>query len=176
MFFFSCKKEGTSSATGNSSVQDQNNYFTATFSGKTIRTSGYVLKVNGEVISGGINLVGVVLNTVNAGGSVETLMGINVSGSVINLAYGTTYNIPVQQLDAYIVVERTGNSVGSYTTPTMSYITDLTVGSKRYDLDEASTVINVTSADALYVQGNYSGKLVDGSSLIPVTGTFKLRK
>lgn len=179
----SCTKDSNSIDT--KFKEDMNNYFTATFNGKTIKTSGFIFTINGvaDDASGSVAIVHGYLLTSNTSNGVETKGMIAVSGSSLNLAYGDLYKIPIQQLDASLDIERIGNAVGSYKLtdsnfPGLYYssITDLTVGRKKYDLEPSSTSVNITAADALYIQGSYTGKLIDGSAKIPVTGTFKLRK
>ena len=179
----SCTKE---SATENSLYkEDSNNYFTATFSGKTLKTTGYIFNNNGvtDDLSGSLTLMNALLNTSNINATVSTDLYCSVNGSISNLSLAPLYKIPLQKLDAFLMLERTGNAVGTYKIYDLgvsgyysSNITDLTVGKKKYDLDPSTTTVTVTAADLLTVQGTYTGNLIDGSTKIPVTGSFKLRK
>lgn len=179
----SCSKE--SNAGGIKFKEDPNNFFTATFNGKTIKTTGFIFTINGvsDDASGSFVAMNANLLTSNVAGSVKTSGTLLVSGNTLNLAFVDQYKIPVQQLDASLYIERSGNAVGTYKVIDYgipgfytSSITDLTSGKKQYDLDPASTTINITAADVLFIQGTYTGMLIDGSRKISVTGTFKLRK
>ncbi len=179
----SCTKDNSTS--GSVFKEDPNNSFTATFNGKTLKTVGFIFTINGvtDDASGSITTMNAYLLTRNISTGVKTDGMFAVRGSALNLAFGDLYKIPVQQLDASISIERLGNAVGAYKITDGSFpgvytssIYDVTVGRKKYDLDPATTTVNITTADALYIQGNYTGQLIDGTTKIPVTGTFKLRK
>lgn len=174
---FSCSKEDPSE--GINFKEDPNNFFTATFGGKTLKTTGFIYTINGveDDIKGSASIVNAILNTRNFNGKVETNLICSVDGSLVNGAISEGYKIPEQQLDAFLDLERTGDAVGSYKISGLgATITDLTVGKKTYDLEPLTTTINVTAADILWIQGTYSGNLLDGSKKIPVVGSFKLRK
>lgn len=179
----SCSKNNSTSVP--SFKEDPNNYFIATFNSKTLKSSGFLFNINGVLDDGSASFASLncILSTSNTFNGVETIGILSVAGSAMNLAFGEQYKIPIQQLDVSLLIERIGNSVGSYKITDYnlagtytSSITDLTVGRKKYDFDPTTTTVNITSVDALYIQGNYSGKLIDGTSKIPVSGTFKLRK
>lgn len=178
----SCSKENTSLSTD--VKEDPNSYFTATFNGKTLKTSGSIITRSGVIDNITYSYLPLmpILNTSNIGNTVTTNLVINIEGSTINLGRNL-YKMPLQQLDALIRIERVGNAVGAYkvieaSLPGLYYssITDLTVGNKEYDIDPASTTFTVTTADASIIQGTYTGKLIDGTTKIPVNGSFKLRK
>jgi hypothetical protein len=174
---FSCSKEEPSE--GINYKEDPNNFFTATFGGKTLKTTGFIFTVKGaeDDISGSAGIVNAILDTRNVNGQVETNLICSVDGSLVNAAITQGFKIPEQQLDAFLFLERKGNAVGSYKITVLgATITDLTVGKKQYDLDPLTTVINVTVADISWIQGTYTGNLLDGSKKIPVVGSFKLRK
>lgn len=179
----SCSKE--SNPGGIKFKEDPNNFFTATFNGKTIKTTGFIFTINGvtDDASGSILAMNANLLTSNFAGRVETSGTLSILGSTLNLAFVDQYKIPVQQLDATFRIERLGNTIGTYKITEFglsgfytSSITDLTSGKKKYDIDPTSTTVNITTADALFIQGTYTGVLIDGSRKISVTGTFKLRK
>lgn len=160
---------------------DPNNYFTATFAGKTIKTSGAIFTINGSLSFTESNAaINAFLQTENdnSGGGVTSTLWISVSGSVMNLAWGDLYKFPVQDCNATIYLTRSGNATGNYQIleGLSSTITDLTVGNKVYDLDPVTTIFTVSSADATFVQGTYTANLIDGSNKIPVSGSFKVRK
>ena len=173
--FNACTKTSVPS-TGVMYSVDNNIYFTATFSGKTIKTNGIKYQVNNITATYLFNMLSYISSYNNYSGGVTSNLWIDVEGSTLNLsnALQSQYNIPVQQCNASIYLTRTGNAVGIYQTQ-YSYctLTDLTAGNKQYNID-ASSIFTVTNADATYVQGTYSGNLIDGSTKIPVTGTFKL--
>ena len=177
----SCNKSANNTNSTNSTV-DPNNYFTATFSGKTLKTNGLILNIGGVQNYGvSFGVMGASIQTTNNSGGVSTSLLLSVLGSTMNSAWSTQYQFPTQSCDASIWLTKTGNALGNYTLDPVFIglgvltITDLTVGNKKYEIDP-STVFTVTLADATYVQGIYSGSMVDGSTKIPVTGTFKLRK
>jgi hypothetical protein len=177
LIFSSCKEEEPSENI--IFKEDPNNFFTATFGGKTLKTSGFIFTINGitDDLSGSASIVNAILETKNINGSVQTDLICSVQGSLANSSFNQLYKIPLQQLDAFIWLERSGNAVGTYKIDLdLSSITDLTVGNKKYDIDPATTTFNVTSADILWIQGTYTGNLLDGSKKIPVTGSFRLRK
>jgi hypothetical protein len=174
---FSCSEEEPSG--GINYKEDPNNFFTATFGGKTLKTTGFIYTINGaeDDMMGSATIVNAILDTRNIDGMVETILYCSVEGSLVNTALTQGFKIPEQQLDAFLFLERTGDAVGSYNITALgANITDLTVGNKKYDLDPLTTTINVTAADVLWVQGTYTGNLLDGSKKIPVVGSFKLRK
>ena len=180
----SCSKDSNTNNNNSSSYkEDSNNYFTATFNGKTLKTAGYILNSRGVVddVTLGWSNVNSVISTSNSNTGLKTDVKIIASGTNINAQAGI-YKIPIQQLDAAIFINRSGNAVGSYTlnnfgsSINQSSITDLNTGNKKYDLDPTLTSVNITSVDALYLEGNFTGKLIDGTTKIPVSGNFKLRK
>lgn len=174
MITASCKKDATDSSNVTFTV-DPNNYFTATFLGKTIRTDGF--------LSSNVDITQV--TTIHVGAKIST--GIQTSelsliarGSQINASLGNVYKTPVQTCDADISLTKTGAALGNYTLSyflgvDMNYLSDLSGASKRYTIDP-TTVFTVTAVDTKYVTGTYTGKLVDGTTKIPVNGTFKLSK
>lgn len=175
-----CTKENNALSTN--IKEDPNSFFTAIFNGKTLKTSGYIKTDFG--ITDDINLNRLYLfpslSTSNFGSNTITHFTISIEGSKINISRNL-YQIPVQQLDASIDLERNRNAIGTYKLRELgsfylASITDLTVGNKVYDLDPLTTIFTVTSADASSIQGTYTGNLIDGTSKVPVTGSYKLRK
>ena len=173
---YSCTKDdSTNNTTTNpySSKEDPNSYFTATFLGKTLKTSGIIIydpNVACPILMGKIV-------TQNGSTSTYSTLTMQPRGSEINtLFFNPPYNFPFQSLDAFIFSEKNGNALGNYkiTNSSSSEITDL-FNSKQYNFD-TSTIFTVTSIDVTYLQGTYTGKLIDGTTKIPVTGTFKLKK
>ena len=182
VIFSSCEKNKSDENTFSNVMKvDPNNYFTATFAGKTIKTSGAIFTINGSLSFTESNAaINAFLQTENdnSGGGVTSTLWISVSGSVMNLAWGDLYKFPVQDCNATIYLTRSGNATGNYQIleGLSSTITDLTVGNKVYDLDPVTTIFTVSSADATFVQGTYTANLIDGSNKIPVSGRFKVRK
>jgi hypothetical protein len=174
---YSCTKDDSTNntTTNNPYTEDPNNFITATFLGKTLKTSG--ISTNpGLALSSKIG-------TTNNGSIINSNITITADGKLMNNAWGTTFNYPFQSLDAYITTSKTGNAIGNYTIFSNTYppssssgstITDLS-NSKQYNFD-TTTVFTVSSLDGTSFQGTYTGKLIDGTTKIPVTGTFKLRK
>ncbi|MBU6158689.1 MAG: hypothetical protein KGP35_06620 [Bacteroidetes bacterium] len=163
--------------------EDPNNYFTATFNGKTLKTVGYILNTMGVTDDVTLSWANInsTISTSNSNRGVQTDVIIQAAGGNMNVQ-SSIYKTPIQSLDASIFIKRKGNEVGSYTlnnfgsSVNQSSITDINADNKKYDLDPASTVVILNTVDALYLQGSFTGKLIDGSTKIPVSGTFKLRK
>ncbi len=179
----SCSKKADPFSLNYSAKEDPNNFFTATFNGKTLKTSGFIFTSNGIVDeSGSITVANAQILTSNNGSSIVTSVTLAVTGSTSNIALMDKYKIPAQHLDASIIITRLGNALGTYKLEdygvgyVISSITDLTVGGKKYDLDLATTSFTITLADAKYIQGSYTGRLIDGNTKIPVTGNFKFKK
>ena len=78
---------------------------------------------------------------------------------------GDTVNSPIGAYDFHNYFSGT----------TYGGITDLNT-SKSYTMDSASTILNVTSIGVTSATGVVSGKLNDGTTLIPFTGSFCLKK
>ena len=81
---------------------------------------------------------------------------------------GDTVNSPIGAYDLHIGTTGTGIAASAG-------ITDLN-SSKNYSMDSASTILNVTSTDVTSATGVVSGKLKDGTTLIPFTGSFCFKK
>jgi hypothetical protein len=79
---------------------------------------------------------------------------------------GDTVNSPVGAYDFHAIT-LIGGGYGS--------ITDLNT-SKSYTMDSASTLLNVTNTSVSGFTGVMSGKLNDGTTLIPFTASFCLKK
>ena len=72
---------------------------------------------------------------------------------------------------------KSGNAIGIYKASNQlpSQIIDLAT-SKTYVIDTATSSFNVTSVGLHNFTGTFSCKLIDGTSLIPATGSFNLYK
>lgn len=164
--------------------EDPNNYFIATFNGKTLKTSGFIVTTgsNTDNITYSLTFLSSSIQTRNTGTGVESVCSFTVMGSIINALYGTTLKLPVQPIDAKFDFFKTGNAVGTYRIEDYgagiltSSITDLAAGNKKYDIDPATTTVTITAVDALFLQGTFTGRLIDGVTKIPVSGSFKIRK
>ncbi len=100
---------------------------------------------------------------------------------------GVTPNLYIQSTNVSFgfTVHRVGDTVnspiGAYdfhaipTSPGGGAITDLNT-SKIYTMDSASTLLNITNTSVTGFTGVMSGKLKDGTTLIPFTASFCLRK
>lgn len=180
----SCSTDSNTNDYNSSSYkEDPNNYFTASFNGKTLKTVGYILNTMGVTDDVTLNLANInsTISTSNSTSGSQTDVIIQAAGINMN-AQSSIYKTPTQPLDAAIFINRKGNAVGSYTlnnfgsSVNQSSITDLNADNKKYDLDPASTIVILDKIDASHLQGTFTGKLIDGSTKIPVSGTFKLRK
>jgi hypothetical protein len=166
---YSCTKDDSTNntTTNNPYTEDPNNFITATFLGKTLKTSG----IQGLTILGDVLYQ---LNTYNSSGIVNSSMVIVAYGSSINNYSNGSFKPSYQSINVQFFGDKFGNGVGNYKTNSTSTITDV-LTSKQYNFD-TSTVLTVSSIDTIGIQGTYTGKLIDGTTKIPVTGTFKLRK
>ena len=123
----------------------------------------------------------------NASGGYLSYPAILGLGSSISCANGALINLLMQNANIQfnINLNRVGdtvnNPIGAYDFhnyfPGTTYgnITDLNT-SKNYIMDSASSILNVTSIGVTSVTGVVSGKLNDGTTLIPFTGSFCFRK
>ena len=166
---FSCTKTSDSSTINNSTFSlDPDIYFKVTFNGKTLSSNGVL--VNGNPTD--LNLA-LISTTTNNGILSTSLFLISDGSSFNNVAH--IYNLtPLQTCNAEIHLQKNGNSIGLYTV-IFGSITDITVGNKRYDIDIGSA-FTVTVADVKYVKGTFVCNLIDGTTKIPATGSFSLKK
>lgn len=99
VIFSSCQKSRSDENTFSSVIKvDPNNYFTAIFAGKTIKTSGAIFTINGSLSFTESNAaINAFLQTENdiSGGGVTSTLWISASGSVMNLTWGDLYKFPV---------------------------------------------------------------------------------
>jgi hypothetical protein len=116
------------------------------------------------------------------GGPSSTIM--NSSSGVIKTYFLATIgsvivtNLPNATCGASLYLSKLGNPTGNYTNTyfsTDSYIKDLT-SSKNYNIDTSTMNFNVSSIGLHNVTGTFSCKLIDGTTLIPATGSFNLYK
>jgi hypothetical protein len=172
----SCSKDEN----GNSNYKiDPDNFFTASFGGKTYKTNGIIAPQNSNfdysTVKRALNLT---ISTQNLGGSnINTYLTIAIKGSYANTNWMQNYNFPAQNLDAVIYLSKQGDALGTYSFANLSqhYITDLTQGARKYDLYYIGSA-NVTKADNIYIEGTYSAQIMDGGIKMPVTGSFKIKK
>jgi len=82
---------------------------------------------------------------------------------------GDTVNSPIGAYDFHAIPGAMSLGAG------YGGITDLNT-SKSYTMDSASTLLNVTNISVIGFTGVMSGKLKDGSTLIPFTASFCLKK
>lgn len=170
----SCNRDN--STTNNNSLvykEDPNNYFTASFNGITLKTNGFIYAdAYGNNIAGPSTAS---ISTENTNNSIVSKSNINVFGGILNSSFAQ-YGFPFQALDVFIYLKKSGNNLGTYNIDVgVGWITDLKVA-KQYDFDPNSTIFNIISVDATYIQGAYTGELIDGNTKIPVSGNFKLRR
>ncbi len=147
---------------------DSTYYFKINFNGQTLCQYSVFANV-GSSGSGYVSFPGIVSGLLSSG-----TLGAN-SGGLLNLYIQST------NVSFNFILNRVGDTVNS---PIGAYdfhgsasagITDLNT-SKGYTMDTASTLLNVTNINVSSVIGVMSGKLIDGTSLIPFTGSFCFKK
>lgn len=170
-----CSQNTTSTTTppANTSVYslDSTYYFKINFNGQTL--SHYSVFANwGASGSGFLSypFFGTILTTqiiANSGGTPNIyIQSTNVGfGFTVNRV-GDTVNSPIGAYDFH-AIPGTGSGGGG--------ITDLNT-SKIYTMDSASTLLNITNTSVIGFTGEMSGKLKDGTTLIPFTARFCLKK
>jgi hypothetical protein len=142
---------------------DSTYYFKINFNGQKLYS--YAVKENA---SGGYLSYPAILGFVSAnnGALINLLIqNANVQFNINLNRVGDTVNNPIGAYDFHNYFPGT----------TYANITDLNT-SKNYTMDSASTILNVTGIGVTNVTGVMSGKLNDGTSLIPFTGSFCLKK
>ena len=172
LFITSCSQNTTTPTTppANTSIYslDSTYYFKINFNGQTL--CQYSVFANyGASGSGYVSYPGILSGMLSSG-----TLAAN-SGGLLNLYIQNT------NVSFYFNLNRVGDTVNS---PIGAYdfhgsasagITDLNT-SKGYTMDTASTLLNVTNINVSSVIGVMSGKLIDGTSLIPFTGSFCFKK
>lgn len=129
-----------------STVNNNNRYVKINFSGKTLEEDGAFASI--------------MTNNDGIGGVYSNLM---IIGTVVSISG----------------VNKVGNAVGNYVTTQIgtvlngNYVTDNTVGNKHYDIDSGA-IFTVTRVDASMIEGTFACNLLDGSTIIPATGSFLL--
>ena len=100
---------------------------------------------------------------------------ISTSNNTTNGGVTTTLWINTTLINTGFL-HKDGNALGIYYADQFSdgYVIDKSVGNKRYDIDSGA-VFTVTKIDASIVEGNFTCKLIDGSTKIPATGSFSLK-
>jgi hypothetical protein len=172
LFNTSCTQSSTtpSAPPANTSIYsiDSTYFFKINFNGQTLSQYG-VFANYGSSGSGYVSYPGIVSGVLSTG-----TLAAN-SGGLLNLYIQNT------NVSFYFNLNRVGDTVNS---PIGAYdlhgsasagITDLNT-SKGYTMDTASTLLNVTNINVSSVIGVMSGKLIDGTSLIPFTGSFCFKK
>ena len=148
---------------------DSTYYFKINFNGQTLSQYG-VFANYGPSGSGYVSYPGIASGMLSSG-----TLAAN-SGGLLNLYIQNT------NVSFYFNLNRVGDTVNSpigaydfHTLGNAAVITDLNT-SKGYTMDTASTLLNVTNINVSSVIGVMSGKLIDGTSLIPFTGSFCFKK
>ena len=111
-------------------------------------------------------MVGTSMPIVHNGVTNAYLQNANLTYNFVVHRVGDTVNSPIGAYDFHAPA---GSIAGS------GSITDLNT-SKNYTVDSASTILNVTGIGVTSATGVVSGKLNDGTTLIPFTGSFCLKK
>jgi hypothetical protein len=144
---------------------DSSYYFKINFNGQTLYNYG--LKMSDGITSGLIGYAGALISTQNG----ISTFGISNTGSAINSVYQHANVLPIIS-----TFTKSGNSTGLYLANNFftAQITDLNTA-KIYYMDTTTTA-NVTSVSVNNVIGTFSGNLIDGTTVIPATGSFCLKK
>lgn len=144
---------------------DSSYYFKINFNGQTLYNYG--LKMSDGITSGLIGYAGALISTQNG---ISTFQ-IGNTGSAINSVYQHANVLPI-----ITTFTKSGNSTGLYLANNFftAQITDLNTA-KIYYMDTTTTA-NVTSVSVNNVIGTFSGNLIDGTTVIPATGSFCLKK
>ena len=177
---FGCSSNSSSNnpASPNGYSLDPNTYFNLTFNGHTITTNG--LLYNGSPNTSTDNPNGYISTQTNPNGDIVSTFIFTVEGSGINLIRDQYFpNLPYQQCEAQIYASKSGDVIGDYNTKlTTSSVWDLSVGvgNKKYDLDNSGFHFIVSSIDGQYVTGNFTCNLIEGLTIIPASGSFKIKK
>ncbi len=104
---------------------------------------------------------------------------MRLEGSMQNLFFGSArYNQPEsQELDVEISCTKQGYALGNYI-PKTSYYNGLTniKTHKYYRIDNSGFNLNITTADTKFVKGTFVCNLIDGTTKIPATSSFSLKK
>jgi hypothetical protein len=150
---------------------DSTYYFKINFNGQTL--SHYSVFANwGASGSGFLSypFFGTILPTQIIANWAQTgnlyIQSTNVGFSFTVNRVGDTVNSPIGAYDFH-AIPGTGSGGGG--------ITDLNT-SKSYTIDSASTLLNITNTSVIGFTGVMSGKLKDGTTLIPFTASFCLKK
>ena len=145
---------------------DSTYYFKINFNGKQLQY--YAVKENalGVYLNWPGILVGTRMSLANTAWTNMYLQNANLTFDLYVNRVGDTVNSPIGAYDFHTPAGSIAGSGG---------ITDLNTA-KGYAMDSASTILNVTSIGVTSVTGVVSGKLNDGITLIPFTGSFCLRK
>ena len=166
-----CNQSNTTPTTPPATVYsiDSSYYFKINFNGQNL--SQYSVFANyGSSGSGYVDFPGGMFLpatlSANSGGLINLyLQNSNVLFALNLHRTGDTINNPIGSYDMHYY----GGGSGACS------ITDLTT-SKVYDTDSASTTLYVTNTNATSISGTMTGKLNDGTTLIPFTGSFRVKK
>jgi hypothetical protein len=144
---------------------DSSYFFKINFQNKALYN--YAVRTN-NIILGNSGATGAI-STTTISGIISTSFQINAANANAIINHATC--------SALGFFSKSGNAIGIYKASNQlpSQIIDLAT-SKTYVIDTATSSFNVTSVGLHNFTGTFSCKLIDGTSLIPATGSFNLYK
>ncbi|MFM1828887.1 MAG: hypothetical protein RL624_1128 [Bacteroidota bacterium] len=183
LFMTSCTQQNTPSPSNNNNgggsttlyAIDQSYFFKINFQNKAL--SNYAVFTTAS--TGSVSFQAGPYTTNSFGGLVtQTVNGVISTqfGFISHPLDNALINHSTVKLQFYL--EKAGAALGTYTKKSLQNIptiTDLTT-SKTYNIDTSSLNFNVSNVGVHNVTGTFTCKLIDGTALIPASGTFNLYK
>jgi hypothetical protein len=167
----SCTQQNTPSPNNNNngggtSVYnvDQSYFFKINFQNKALYNYGVFSTLSPGCLGGPQTPL---LSTTTSNGVLSTEFWMGTSGENM---YVTNANCK-----ATFILYKSGNATGVYTKSSVGQIIDLTTA-KNYNIDTTTLNVNVTAVGVHNVTGTITCKLIDGTTLIPATGSFNIYK
>lgn len=152
---------------------DPNTFFKISISGKSLSTNGIKFGVSSyELMAFEYCYASVSTNTVSG----KLISDITLEVSPLYSSLFGDFGIKDGDVEAYITATRNGDALGAYTLESYCEIVDISQAKKTYEIDQTKSNFTVTSIDSKYVKGTFNLALINGSSIIPATGTFSLLK
>lgn len=166
--FAGCSKEEKAPDTTGISI-NKNIFITISFKGKTITSYGITSTIP---LFDHTDYMYIDIYTGTTNGRVTTDAWLEASTDY------TQYfsNLSKGQVEISMSLEKDGDAVGDYKFYNLdpNYIADLTQGYKEYDIDERTAKLRIVSIQNGIAKGTFSFNLIEGSNLVPATGTFAL--
>ena len=155
---------------------DPNTYFNVTFNNVNLFSNGLLINGSRDI---DISPHGWVTTNTDINGITTSTLLLIASGTSFNQIRSQLYpNLPYQTCNATISISKQGNAIGLYSINPSGSISDISinVGNKEYRLNSTGVSFNITSIDAEFINGSFTCNLIDGTSIIPASGSFKLYK